>query len=112
MFEAPTPEIVKRPTLVVVSKDIPITSLNTLEFVPVPIPLITPVDVFMPILEFFKAEFALSTFSVGVVERLSNPARMLIASDALNVVLPDFIPVVRLPLVSNPPTALSRPSII
>ena len=71
----------------------------------VPIPTILPVVLLTVISAFLRAAFALATFKAGVPERLSKAPLTLTASAAENVVLPLFIPAVKLPLESNPAPA-------
>ena len=59
--------------------------------------------------EFFNPALAFATFKVGVPERSSKPDLIFIASAAVNVVLPDLIPAVKLPLTSSPELARLAP---
>ena len=63
----------------------------------------------MLIPEFLSPVLAFATFKVGVLERLSKPDLTFIASAAVNVVDPDLIPAVKLPLTSSPELARLAP---
>jgi len=59
--------------------------------------------------EFLSPVLAFATFKVGVPVIPSKAPLTLIASAALNVVLPDLIPAVKLPLASSPELARLAP---